>query len=65
MTNSMKMGDMFACQKCSAQIQVMKGCDCEENCAEMKCCGEDMKNITEPTVRAAGDTSVDDGFEVS
>ena len=65
MTTLLKMGDMFACKKCSAQIQVMKECDCESGCASLKCCGEEMKNITEPPVRTAGDTTVDDGFEVS
>ena len=65
MTTTLNMGDMFACQKCSAQIQIMKGCDCNDSCAELKCCGQEMKNITEPTVRAAGDTSIDDGMELS
>ena len=65
MTTLLKMGDMFACKKCSAQIQVIKECDCEKDCAELKCCGEEMKNITALTVRAAGDTTVSDGFEAS
>lgn len=56
-------GDMFACRKCAAQIQVMNGCDCRRECADFRCCGEPMKNITEPTIRAAGDQSIDDGFE--
>ena len=66
MATALEMGDMFACEKCSAQVQVMTGCDCKDDSgAELKCCGQDMKNITEPTVRAAGDTSIDDGLELT
>ena len=64
MTTSLAMGDMFACKKCAAQIQVVKDCDCEAGCAELKCCGQDMENITEPTIRSDGDTDIGDGMEL-
>ncbi len=59
-----KLSDMFACQTCETQIQVMKSCDCESACAEFSCCGEPMKNITEPPVQKAGDQTIDDGLEI-
>ena len=64
MSTTLTMGDMFACQECMAEIQVMQGCDCKKGCADLKCCGKSMKNITEPTVRNAGDTSIGDGMEL-
>ncbi len=65
MSTKPQMGDMYACQKCSAQIQIIQGCDCEMACAEFRCCDEAMKNITEPTVRDAADTEAVDGYENS
>ena len=58
-------GDMYACQKCSAEIQIIQACECDSACAEFQCCGDAMKNITEPTVRNASDTEVMDGYENS
>jgi hypothetical protein len=46
-------GDMFRCEKCSLEIHVTKGCECEKGCAEFKCCGQPMKDVTEPTVQAS------------
>jgi hypothetical protein len=63
MITKAKQGDMFACRKCLAEIQVLTSCDCEDGCAEFRCCGLPMENITEPTVRTAGDQNVNDGFE--
>ena len=65
MSTTLTMGDMFACKQCNAQLQVMQGCNCESDCAELECCGQQMENITEPTIRNAGDTSIDDGMELS
>lgn len=39
-------GDMYRCEKCSLELHVTKGCDCESPCVELKCCGQDMKNVT-------------------
>ena len=51
MKTSPSVGDMYACQKCQMQIQVTKGCDCDGKCAELNCCGEPMRNITEPATQ--------------
>lgn len=49
--NSPSTGDMFRCEKCNMEIHVTKGCECEEGCADFQCCGQDMQNVTEPTVQ--------------
>lgn len=59
-----QLSDMFACQTCTTQIQVMKACECDSPCTEFSCCGKPMKNNTEPAVRKAGDQSVGDGLEI-
>lgn len=53
MTNqhSPSTGDMFRCEKCQLEIHVTKGCDCEEGCASFQCCGQAMKDVTEPEVQ--------------
>lgn len=56
-----RMSDMFACQKCTMQLQVMKSCDCDSACAEFKCCGEPMKNITVPAVRSSKEQTGGEG----
>ena len=35
MSTTLTMGDMFACQECMAEIQVMQGCDCKKGCADL------------------------------
>ncbi|MCA9198270.1 MAG: hypothetical protein KDA87_12060 [Planctomycetales bacterium] len=44
-------GDMYRCEKCEMEIHVTRGCKCEEGCASFQCCGQAMKNITEPAVQ--------------
>ena len=39
-------GDMYKCQKCSFELQVITECDCDKPNVDLNCCGEDMKNIT-------------------
>jgi hypothetical protein len=49
--NSPATGDMFRCEKCNMEIHVTRGCECEEGCASFQCCGQAMKNVTEPSVQ--------------
>lgn len=44
--NSPATGDMYRCEKCEFEVQVTKECECEKSCVELKCCGQDMKNVT-------------------
>ncbi len=49
--NAPKTGDMFRCTKCSFEIHVTGGCDCQDCKTELKCCGEPMEKVTEPSVQ--------------
>ncbi|QEG21613.1 hypothetical protein MFFC18_14710 [Mariniblastus fucicola] len=65
MTLDPQLGDMFECRKCTAQIHVTRGCDCDTPCADFQCCGLPMENVTEPAVQTADDTELNDGLEIS
>jgi hypothetical protein len=43
-------GDMYRCQKCSFEVQVITECDCDKPCVDLNSCGEDMKNVTSQEV---------------
>lgn len=45
-SKSPAVGDMYRCEKCSLEIHVTKGCECDDQCAEFRCCGAEMANVT-------------------
>ena len=53
MKKAMQPGDMYVCQSCFLEIQVTKPCKCESQCVDFRCCGQPMKELTEPAVREA------------
>ena len=45
------IGDMYRCSKCNLEIHVTRGCECDQPCAEFRCCGESLEKVTEPSVQ--------------
>lgn len=43
-------GDMFRCDKCGFEVQVITECKCDEPCVDLNCCGQDMRNVTSQEV---------------
>lgn len=38
--------DMLRCEKCGFEVQVIQECECKTSCVELRCCGQDLKNVT-------------------
>jgi hypothetical protein len=43
-------GDMFRCEKCGFEVQVITECSCGPPCVDLKCCNQSMKNVTSQEV---------------
>jgi hypothetical protein len=43
-------GDMFRCENCDFEVQVVTECDCDKPCVDLKCCEKPMKNVTSQEV---------------
>jgi G:T-mismatch repair DNA endonuclease (very short patch repair protein) len=46
-------GDMFRCEKCGFEVQVVTECKCQDSCVDLNCCGQVMKNVTSQEVPSA------------
>jgi hypothetical protein len=40
-----KRGDQFRCEACGMQLQVTADCQCEDEPAHFRCCGQDMEKL--------------------
>lgn len=47
------VGDMFRCEKCGVEVQVLTECNSEPPCVDLRCCNQPMKNITSQEVPSA------------
>jgi hypothetical protein len=46
-------GDMFRCEKCGFEVQVLTECGCDPPDVDLNCCGQSMKNVTSQEVPSA------------
>ncbi len=45
-------GDTFRCQKCGMELTITKGCDCDDNMTELKCCGQPLSRVSPKSHKA-------------
>jgi hypothetical protein len=46
-------GDMFRCEQCGFEVQVITECSCDSPDVDLRCCDQSMKNVTSQEVPSA------------
>ncbi|MEO9595823.1 hypothetical protein [Rhodopirellula bahusiensis] len=51
-TTKASQGDTYRCKECGMELQITKGCDCDECKTELNCCGQPLDRVN-PQVQNA------------